>query len=58
MLDEPCSELKLKARNLQNLVTEILNSALCEDTTCIHNFLGSYRYFTTTKQMLDVLFTW
>ncbi|XP_073908425.1 uncharacterized protein isoform X1 [Castor canadensis] len=58
MLDEPCSELKLKAGTLQNLVTEILNSALCEDTTCIHNFLGSYRCFTTTEQMLDVLFTW
>jgi hypothetical protein len=58
MWNEPHSELKVKAGTLQNLVTEILNSALCEDTTCVHNSLGSYRCFTTAKQVLDVLSTW
>jgi hypothetical protein len=58
MWNEPCSELKVKAGTLQKLVTEILNSALCEDTTCVHNSLGSYRCFTTAKQVLDVLSTW
>jgi hypothetical protein len=58
MWNEPCSELKVKAGTLQNLVTEILNSALCEDTTCVHNSLGSYRCSTVTKQVLDVLSNW
>jgi hypothetical protein len=58
MWNEPCRELKVKAGTLQNFVTEILNSASCEDTTSVHNSLGRYRCFTTTEQVLDVLSTW
>jgi hypothetical protein len=48
----------LKANTLENLVARAFSFVLCEDTIFLHNFIGSYRSFTTTEQMLDMLFIW
>jgi hypothetical protein len=46
------------ASMLKNLVAEVFNSVLFKDTIFLHNFLGNYQSFTTTNQVLDMLFTW
>jgi hypothetical protein len=58
LLDEPYVEQTQKAGTLKNLVAEVLNSVLFGDTISVHNFLGSHRSFTTSEQVLTMLFSW
>jgi hypothetical protein len=58
MLDDTYRELFLKAGTLKNLMAELMNSLLMEDTILVRRFLGNFHCFLTTQQVLDGHFTW
>lgn len=52
-----CTVQSVQARRLDKLVAQLVPAFLGGDTTFIPSFLGSYRTFATTQQVLDLLFT-
>lgn len=45
-----------QARQLEKLVDQLVRSCLGRDPAFVPTFLGSYRTFATTQQVLDILF--
>jgi predicted RNA-binding protein len=54
---EPGSE-NYKTGSLEILMDQVLPSVMFEDTIFVHDFLGNYQHFTTTEQVLNIVFTW
>lgn len=55
--NKACVVRTLQARQLDKLVDQLVHSFLGRDPTFVPTFLGSYRTFATTQQVLDILFT-
>jgi hypothetical protein len=58
ILDENCREEVLNAGMLEKLLDHLVPSVLFGDTLYVPTFLASYRRFTTTQQVLEMLFSW
>lgn len=54
--NEACVVRTTPARQLEKLVDQLVRSCLGRDPAFVPTFLGSYRTFATTQQVLDVLF--
>jgi hypothetical protein len=56
--EENCTEDMLDECSLEKLVDHLVPSMLFGDTLFVPTFLGSYRRFTTTQHVLEMLFSW
>ncbi|XP_019493556.1 PREDICTED: ral guanine nucleotide dissociation stimulator-like [Hipposideros armiger] len=54
---KPCMMWTARAHRLDRLVEQLVPAFLGGDPTFVPTFLGSYRTFATTQQVLDTLFT-
>ncbi|XP_070614596.1 ral guanine nucleotide dissociation stimulator isoform X2 [Erythrolamprus reginae] len=55
---ETCKMRTIKAGTLEKLVEYLLLGFKAKDTSYLSIFLCTYRSFATTKQVLDLLFSW
>jgi hypothetical protein len=58
ILDENYTKDMLDECSLEKLVDHLVPSVLFGDTFFVPTFLDSYRRFTTTRHVLEVLFSW